>query len=62
MARDFPLDDRLLALLASDEVDAWLREHASQGAAPAWGQSGKLVYRFEDDEEASWFKARWLQR
>jgi hypothetical protein len=61
MARHFPLDDRLRALLASDEVDTWLQEETSHGAAPAWGQNGQLVYRFEDEGEASRFFARWLQ-
>jgi hypothetical protein len=60
MARDFPLDDRLRALLASEEVDAWLREETSHGAAPAWGQNGQLVYRFEDEDEAQRFRDRWL--
>jgi hypothetical protein len=59
MARDFPLDDRLRALLASDKVDAWLPENTSHGAAPAWGENGQLVYRFEDEDEAQRFCDRW---
>jgi hypothetical protein len=61
MARDFLLDDRLRALLASEEVDAWLREHTTHGAAPAWGHEGQLVYRFEDEDEAQRFCDRWLE-
>jgi hypothetical protein len=40
MARHFPLDDRLRALLASDEVDTWLREQTSHGAAPPRDRTG----------------------
>jgi hypothetical protein len=48
-------------LLAFKEVDAWLRENTSHGAAPAWGGNERLVYRFEDEDEAQRFCERWLK-
>jgi hypothetical protein len=47
-------------LLASEAVHTWLREETSHGAAPAWGDDGKIIYRFEDENEAQRFRDRWL--
>jgi hypothetical protein len=58
--RDFVLTEELKALLAREDVAAWMLANIKHGAAPDWSDAGQLVYRFEDDEEADRFKAIWL--
>lgn len=47
---DFKLDPNLMSLLMLQEVTAWIDEHCSSGAAPAFGENG-LAHRIRDVRE-----------
>ena len=58
--KDFPLTDRLKALLDQPDCAQWMLANVRYGAAPTFDEQGRLCFRFEDDDEAERFRARWL--
>jgi hypothetical protein len=56
---EIPLTDALKQVLKQREVKEWLLGALRGGVAPAW-REGKLVLRFDRDEEAAEFSERWL--
>jgi hypothetical protein len=61
MAADLPITPELKALLSDQEVQAWLVGNTEGGFAPAW-REGKVVMRFDREEEAERFRAHFADR
>jgi hypothetical protein len=59
---DLPLSDDLKALLGDHSIQQWLLDHCGGGVAPAWGEAGEMVLRFDRDDEAEQFQSMFADR